>query len=418
MGRVVLTSFGSFGDVYPYIGLALRLRDQGHEPLLALPPAYRTAVEAEGLSFRPVRPDVDIRDRSLARRVMDPRRGTDVMFGEILIPSLPDSTADLHRAARGADLLVTHPATLAGPIVAEELGLPWASTALAPMSLFSVHDPVVPPPAPWLHALTSRSLMVSRWFRWQTERITRRWAEPVQAFRVGRGLPSGPNPVLDGQHSPHLGLGMFSRVLAHRQPDWPTAFRVTGAVLYNGPGPAELAPPLRDFLDRGDAPIVFTLGTSAVGAAGSFYDVSAEVARRLGRRAVLLAGPHRENRPQTVGDDVLVVDFAPHAALFPHAAAIVHQGGAGTLHQALHAGRPMLVVPHAHDQPDNARRVESLGVARTVSPARYRVARVENALRSLIEDPACAARALEVAEVVRAENGADAAARALGTLLA
>lgn len=417
MGTVVLTSFGSFGDVYPYIGLALKLHDRGHEPVLALPPAYRGAVEAEGLSFSPVRPDVDIRDRSLARRVMDPRRGTDVMFGEILIPSLEDSVADLHRAARGADLLVTHPATLAGPIVAEELGIRWASTILAPMSLFSVHDPVVPPPAPWLYELTSRSLIASRWFRRQTERITRRWAEPIHAFRVGRGLPPGPNPILDGQHSPHLALGLFSSVLADPQPDWPASFRITGPILYNGTAPDVLAPELRSFLERGDAPLVFTLGTSAVGAAGSFYEVSAEVARRLGRRAVLLSGPHKQNRPRRVGEDVLVVDSAPHSALFQHAAAIVHQGGAGTLHQALRAGRPMLVVPHAHDQLDNARRVESLGVARTVSPRRYRAGRVTLASRSLLEGVEYAVRAAEVSTIVRAEEGAEEAVNALESLL-
>ena len=151
--------------------------------------------------------------------------------------------------------------------------------------------------------------------------------------------------MLAGQHSPQLVLALFSRVLAKPQPDWPARTVVAGAMLFNGAATPEVSAELERFLAEGAPPIVFTLGTSAVEAAGSFYDVSAEAARRLSRRAVLLVGRHARNRPRATGPDVLAVDYAPHAALFPRAAAIVHQGGAGTLHQALLAGRPTLVVP-------------------------------------------------------------------------
>ena len=417
MARIVLTSFGSYGDVNPFLGLAAELRARGHHPLLALPPAYRSAVEREGLGFHPVRPDVDIHDRAFAARIMDPARGADVTFGEVLIPGLEQTAADLHDAARDADLLVTHPTSLTAPTVAQERGIPWISTVLAPMSFFSVFDPIVPAPAPWMHALTSRSTLASRAFRRQTERITRKWSEPVQAFRVARGLPPGNNPILDGQHSPYRVLGLFSRLLGRPQPDWPGGTRVTGAILHNGPGRDTLGADLEGFIDAGDPPLVFTLGTSAVAAAGSFYEVSAEAARRLGRRAVLLVGRHEENRQGAMGADVFVTDFARHAALFPRAAAIIHQGGAGTLHQALHSGRPMLVVPHAHDQPDNAYRARRLGVARTLAPHRYRVARLTRDLRLLLEDPSYARRAEEVADIVRGEPGVQGAADAVEEVL-
>ncbi|MGE3507465.1 MAG: glycosyltransferase [Vicinamibacterales bacterium] len=113
-----------------------------------------------------------------------------------------------------------------------------------------------------------------------------------------------------------------------------------------------------------------------------------------------------------------MAEEARHDALFPRAAAVVHQGGAGTLHQALRAGCPMLVVPHAHDQPDNAHRVVRLGIARTVSPARYQADHVRPLIASLIEEPGYRARAREVADVVKAESGADGAARAIEGLLA
>src|SRR5262249_43133583 len=141
-------------------------------------------------------------------------------------------------------------------------------------------------------------------------------------------------------------------------------------------------------------------------------------AARLGVRAVLLTGGFERNRPDpaVLADDILLVDRAPHQLLFPRASAIVHQGGAGTLGQALRSGRPMLVVPHGHDQFDNAFRVTKLGVARTLYPRRYRAARVARELGRLLGG-AYRARAGTVATTVRGEDGASSAAAALEQLL-
>jgi rhamnosyltransferase subunit B len=201
-------------------------------------------------------------------------------------------------------------------------------------------------------------------------------------------------------------------VLAAPQPDWPANVAVTGFVFYNGAD--GLPPELGAFLDAGPPPVVFTLGTSAVAAAGSFYEESVDAVRRLGTRAVLLTGGFERNRPRAaLPSGVLLVDRAPHQSLFPRAAAVVHQGGAGTLAQALRAGRPTLVVPHAHDQPDNAARVAKLGVARTLLPRSYRGRRVARELERLLSDTNVAARASDVATIVRAEGGATAAAAAI-----
>lgn len=416
MARIVLTSFGSFGDLNPYIGLGLALKARGHTPVLATANIYRPVVEEQGLAFHAVRPDVDPNEQQLIARIMDARRGTEALFGELLLPALRDSYEDLSVACQGADLLVTHPATLAGPIVAEQRGRPWASSVLAPMSFFSATDPPVPPPAPWVHGLLRRSRAMSRLFVWLSDRITRQWARPVQRFRESLGLDAGDNPILAGQHSPHLVLALFSTVLAEPQPDWPRNTCLAGPILYNGAGSAAVSAEIEAFLAAGPPPIVFTLGTSAVEAAGSFYEISAEAIRRVGRRAVMLVGRHAHNRPAAIDDRILVVDYAPHAALFPRAAAVVHQGGVGTLHQALAGGRPMLVVPHAHDQPDNAQRVTRLGVARTLMPRQYTVDAAARELTRLLDDPGYASRASAVAAVVRAETGSRTACDALERL--
>lgn len=405
--RVLITTFGSLGDLNPSLALARGLARRGHEPILATHAYYREMVEAEGFELRPVRPDADPENRELFARAMRPRRGSEVVLREIVLPYLRESYEDTAEAARDADAIVTHPLTFAGPIVAEEQGLPWVSTVLAPLSFFSRSDfPIVPPmPRAWrLYGIPGMTSLLIRFFR----AITRPWTRPVRELRAERGLPPGGDPLYEGQHSPLLTLGLFSRVLAEPQPDWPPSARLTG-FLFRDPPPVAGDPEesrLAEFLAAGPPPVVFTLGSSAVAVAGSFYEESLAAARRLGMRSVLLLGSDPRNRPAgPSGDDAIALERAPYHRLFPSAAATVHHGGIGTLAEALRAGRPMLVVPHAHDQPDNAHRTARLGVARVLAPRRYRAAAVEDALRALLEDPAIAAHATAVGEIVRAEDG-------------
>jgi UDP:flavonoid glycosyltransferase YjiC (YdhE family) len=190
---------------------------------------------------------------------------------------------------------------------------------------------------------------------------------------------------------------------------------VTGFPFFNRA--IAMPPALAAFLDAGEPPIVFTLGSAAVNAAGSFFDESAAAAQALGARAVLLVGRAAGNAPPSLPPDVLVAESAPHDQLFPRASVVVHQGGVGTTGQAMRGGRPQLVVPFAHDQPDNAFRVQSLGIARVLPAGRYRAARVVRELRTVLEAPAMASRARDIAALVQAERGARAAADAIGDIV-
>ena len=417
MARILIPTFGSFGDVNPYIGLGLELQRRGHTPVLAMPAVFRGAVEATGLTFAPVRPDLDPDDTAFARRLLDPFRGTEVLFRELLMPALPGACDDLWALSSGADLVITHPAALAGPLVADARRVPWLSTVLAPISLFSPLDPMVPPQAPFLSGLLRRSSLASRAFYATADALTSWWSRPVRQLRRAKGLPDRGNPVMHGQHSPWGVLAMFSAALAPPPEAWPAHTTVTGAVRYNGPASGDTSAVLERFLAEGEAPVVFTLGTAAVELPGDFHEVSAAAVERVGCRAVLLVGRHAHHRPAEVSARTLVVDSAPHATLFPRAAAVVHQGGAGTLHQALAAGVPSLVVPHAHDQADNAGRLQRLGVARALVRRRYTVGRVTDEVRRLLGDEVLRTRAAEVGRRVVAEDGASAAADVIERVL-
>jgi rhamnosyltransferase subunit B len=413
VSRILITSWGSYGDVYPYVGLALALRAAGHHPVIVMPEFYRPLLESLEFEFHSAGPAIDPSDRALVERVMDPVRGSDVLLRGILMPALRADYEALDAVARDVDVMVTHPITFAAPVIAQARQLPWISTVLAPMSFFSPTDIPVLAPAPFLAHLSHFGPWYGRAVASLVRRSTRSWMKPVFDLRRDLRLPPGAHPLFEGQFSPTLTLALFSRALADPQPDWPANVVVTGFVFYNGTE-THLVPDLEAFLNAGSPPVVFTLGTSAVVAAGRFYDESVEAVRRVGVRAVLLTGGFEQNRPHgTLPPGVLLVDRAPHQLLFPRAAAIVHQGGAGTLAQALRAGKPMLVVPHAHDQPDNAARVVRRGVARMVLPRKYRGVRVARELDRLLTDSAMATRAAEVAELVRGEGGAAAAAAAI-----
>lgn len=409
--RIVMTTFGSLGDIHPYVALALEMKKRDLDPVIVTAGAYREKIESLNIEFHPMRPVVPGLNEPEALviidKIMDPRRGAEYLFKELLVPAVRDSYKDLQAAMQGADLLVTHPITLAGPVLAQKTGVPWVSTLLAPASLWSDHDPLVPPNAPWLHpVLRFGGPIVARGFKKLIEAMMNPWLQPLYEFRRELGLPRGGHPVFEGQYSPNLNLGLFSKVMCRPQSDWPRNTVITGFPFYDKKDRASVAPELLNFLNSGPAPIVFTLGSSAVHVAGDFFHQSIEAAKRLGKRAVLLIGDERNRPGQRFPEGVAAFEYAPYGELLPRACGVVHQGGVGTTGQALRAGVPMLVVPYNHDQPDNAARVTRLGVARTISRESYKAARVAAELKQLLEKPSYAERAKEVGIQVREENGA------------
>jgi UDP:flavonoid glycosyltransferase YjiC (YdhE family) len=137
----------------------------------------------------------------------------------------------------------------------------------------------------------------------------------------------------------------------------------------------------------------------------------------MGVRAVLLIGSDPRNRPRReLPETICVAEYAPFSALFPRAALVVHQGGVGTTAQCLRAGKPMLIMPYSHDQPDNGRRVRRLKVARVIQRAHYTPARVARKLKAMLEQPRFALQAQSVALKVNRENGVRSACDALEEL--
>jgi UDP:flavonoid glycosyltransferase YjiC (YdhE family) len=238
--------------------------------------------------------------------------------------------------------------------------------------------------------------------------------EPFTRFRSGLGLPPlQENPLMLGQHAPGLSVALFSPLLASRQPDWPSQVVECGFPFDPRIDGGEVPEEIERFLDRGPAPVVFTLGSAASLEPGDFIEQSTCAAQLIGARAIILSGRDGP-RGFLAGDGSIIAEpWLPHAAIFPRARVVVHQGGIGTLSHALAAGVPMLVVPHAHDQPDNARRAAALGVARVLPRSRYTPDGAASALRSLVGDAEFTVRARELAPAIAEERGGEVAAAAI-----
>jgi len=409
---VVFTTFGSLGDLFPFLAVGAALQARGHRAVIATSESYRAAVEARGLTFRPVRPDLiplaflpDAQER-----LWHPRHGPEFLVRVLMLPHLQAGYEDLRAACTGAALLVAHPLAYAVPLVAETLGLPWLSVALQPFGFLSTYDPPVVAGMPALRHLRR----LGRWpyrllFRLVSHR-TRAWVQPIADLRNRLGLsPARQNPLTAGAFSPYGTTAWFSRAFAVPQPDWPSRTTLTGFPFLQDDAPLE--PDLAHFLEAGEPPIVFTLGSAAVMQAGNFYREARAAAERLGRRAVLLVGTDPRNRAgSALPASIHAAAYAPFSKLFPRAACIVHHGGIGTSAQVLRAGRPALVIPWAYDQPDNAERLQRLGVSRTLSRRNCRAERLCAELDALLTRPEYPQRAQALAGRVQRENGATAAA--------
>ena len=289
--RILLATIGSLGDLHPCLALALGLRERGHEPKIASTELYRAKIEALGLEFHPLRPDTGAQSPETMHILMDMRRGPEFLLRQLILPALPETYSDLLAAAAGVDLLVAGEIVFAAPLVAEKTGLPWVSEILSPFSFYSAYDPPVSPYAPWLDALSGSTRRLNRMLLGLGRVATASWWRPVKELRRQLGLSAGRNPLFDDKFSPLLNLALFSREIAPPQPDWPANTVQPGYVYYDqGEGRAGLPPELQTFLQAGKAPIVFTLGSSAVHDPRGFFDESAKAANILNQRAVLLTG--------------------------------------------------------------------------------------------------------------------------------
>ncbi len=417
MAKVVLATFGSLGDLHPMVALALELKRRGHHIKFAGMDFYREKLETLGFEWARMAPHFSPDDVAHVPEMVDAKKGTEKILREIIIANVPQMYEDLLAAVSGADILISGEIIYAAKSVVEKTEIKWVTTTLAPISFFSVYDPPVPPTAIWFEKLRFLGPLFHRLLFRLIRMSMRNWLDEYRSFREKLGLNPDDDPIFYGKFSRDLHLVMFSRVLGVPQPDWPTGAVQTGFCFYDGQSDTGQMPEaLNEFLDAGEPPIVFTLGSAAVLDPRDFFTESVKAAKILGRRAVVLYGMFGEP-PQGLTNDIAGFEYAPYSLLFPRAACVVHQAGVGTTGQVLLAGVPQLIVPFAHDQPDNAARCRRLGVAEVISREKYQAERAAKAIARILAEDSYSEFAKAARDLIRLEGGVNAAADEIERIL-
>ena len=384
---------GSAGDVHPHVGIALAMKKRGHRVTVITNGYFRDLVERAGLTFGELGSAEEFLRTANDPELWHPIRSFHVVARSCLALLRPMYQAIADRAVPGDTVVVAGSLAFAALIAEEKLNLPTALVHLQPSVFRSVYDPPVYAGLEFLPSLPPWG--VRPFFRlidFLTDRVL---APDINAFRRELGLAPVRRIMGDAWRARGATIGLFPSWFAPAQRDWDPSVRLTGFPLFDGAGVEPMAKDLDAFLSEGESPVVFTAG-SAMRVGQKFFRESAEACRLLGRRGVLITRFGDQLPPRLAGN-VHHFDYASFGALFPRTAAIVHHGGIGTTAQALRSGRPQLIVPMTHDQPDNAAHVKRLGAGRALRASRYNARRAACVLKELIGNPDIEKACAEVA---------------------
>ena len=391
----LLLPFGSAGDVNPFLGLAAELQRRGHQVVIGTNGYFLPRAEAMGLEA------VELGTREMYLNAINdpnlwhPTRGTSAVLGNELMGTAVRNQFELIQRLLGEhpDLVVVAGTLAFGAHVAgEALRMPLAVVHLQPTVLRSM---INPPRLPGV-AFTDRT---PRWFIklvfWIADHliIDRLLRRSVGKLRRELGLPAQRRYFGNWIHGTGKAIGLWPDWFASA-PDWPANLKLTGFPRFDGTA-EPLSPIVEEFLAGGSPPVVVTFG-SAMKLAAPHFRAAIEAIGKLGRRAIVLT-PFQDQLPAPLPPHVLQQDYVSLRALLPRCAALIHHGGIGTMSQALATGVPQIIMPLSHDQPENAMRIEQLGVGFGLPPAQFTAKNVADRLSRLIDDPLVQQQCREIA---------------------
>ena len=419
MARIVFTTIGSLGDLFPMLPVAGRLRLSGHSVVFVASEHLGGPIRDQGFEFRPVvlpqfggsrAQEESIAPSDVQARV---RERFPVLAKETIRVLAP--------ACEGADVLITNPNQLAATMVAVKLGLRWVTLTVFPGAIPSAYS--VPQPH-WLPALpTPVGRMVNRatWriFRFGVDYLG---GDIVDEAVAMAGLTPDKKLFASGGLSPYLTLVLSSPLYSPRQPDWPPQIKVAGFTAWDEPREWRDPPELDSFLAEGEPPVLVTTSTAGERDAGSLFLSAARALRQTGRRGILLLGSAAKEvgaaSGQLIAPGVMSWPYLPLSRIVPRCSLVVHHAGIGTALMSIRHGRPCVAIPASFDQWYNAGRIKALGVGRVLEWKRLTDDRLAADIDLVARSPRYAQRARALGETIATEDGAAAACEEIEALLA
>ncbi|WP_280317902.1 glycosyltransferase [Nocardia wallacei] len=394
--RVLLTTWGSRGDVEPLGGLAVALRELGARARVCAPPdeEFARLLERAGVPLIPLGPTV----HSIVANPSPPTAQDAFRLAPALVAARFDT---LTAAAEGCDALLATGLMPAGARdVAEKLGIHYVLACFHLLGLPSRHFP--PGRRPGTPSPQDETDIRALW-KQDAERVNALYGEALNSHRAAIGLPPVAN-VRDHVLTDRPWLAA-DPTLCPSQGRTDLDVVQTGAWIL--PDDRPLPEELTAFLDAGAPPVYVGFGSMAAYAPTDIARVAIEAIRAQGRR-VLLACGWAELAPIDDAADCFTVGEVNQQALFGRVAAVVHHGGAGTTTTAARAGAPQVVVPRIADQPSWAARVAELGIGAAHHNSTPTVESLSAALRTALT-PDTRQRARTVADAIRPDGATVAA---------
>ncbi|MFI5642882.1 glycosyltransferase [Streptomyces goshikiensis] len=384
--RVLLATWGTTGDIAPYTGIAVALRDAGCHVTVVTSRRYAAHFTVHGLTVRTMP-----LDRQEALATQPKSRSAKRLNGQDITTTA--ATTMLNAAADGTDILLTHPLLHPqGALIAEGLNLPC-------LGVYTVAHAMMLPrlmtaaPRPQ-HHLTDLLVKLA---------LSPAYAPALAQLRTALALrPRRCNDVVRVLRHQAVAYGINAALLPDRYP-LPPGHHTTG---HWAPARTPGWKPdsrLTDFLDSGPAPVYFGFGSMHRIDRDTLIRTITTSTRQLRIRAVVQAG-WADLAADT--DDVITIGECPHDWLFPRTLAAVHHAGPGTVHASLEAATPTLPVPVALDQPYWAHRLTRLGLTPTAIPIRrLTAAKLTGTLRQLLEDGTYRRTTQALATTIRRQAG-------------
>lgn len=409
---ITILAMGSRGDVQPYVALGVALQKSGVRVRIATLEAFAQFVTGYGLECYAIEGDLA---SVMNSQVADNARQADnplkfaLSFNELKKFGLA-LQAGLFAACQDANLVIYHPGMALGYFAAQARGIPSVLGLPFPMTPTRAYPSLIFYDGPRLgggyNLLTYKILHQIFWMA-SSGNLRDFWK------REFGGLPAQFGSPFSRQTSAtHPTVVSCSPHVFPQADDFPPHIHHTGFwFLDEEPG---WTPPaaLTDFLQRGPAPVY--VGFGSIGdpkQAAHTARTVAEALRRAGQRGILATG-WQGSSDEPLPENIFTLESAPHSWLFPRMAAVVHHGGAGTTAAGLRAGVPAVVIPHGLDQPAWARRVRELGVGTSLPRKKLTAERLAEAI-GVVSKSEMRAAASALGEKIRAENGAEKAAKVI-----
>ena len=381
--NVLVTAFGTAGDVFPPLAVAAEMKSRGHDVTFIANAHFARPVQAAGVTFVASGEESEYRSLLEARALWAPGEGLKTMMDRGAAPAMRRTYAAIaQRHEPGRTLVIGSSWAFAARVAQDKLGVPTATMHISPGNIVTAY-----PDRGIFHPLYSRLPLGwrRRIIRWAEKRyFDPVLAPPINALRQELGLPPVGQIQSTWLHSPQMVINAFPDWFAAPRPDWPPQARCTAFILFDGSADAELPRELEQFLDAGEPPIAVVTSSAVVTKGRGFLRESLSAAGALRRRAVFIC-PRREMLPP-LPPWAIWCAFAPYRKLFQRCAAVIHQGALGTAALAMEAGLPQLAVPYAPEQAHNAARLRNLHIAPMVRPGRYAAPLVTRMLRVLMAE--------------------------------